>query len=195
MTPPLPRLILASTSPYRRVLLERLGLPFESRRPDVDEDAEKSRWTDTPAGLVVHLSRAKALSVAERDATVIGSDQMVVLGDRILGKPGHLGGAASQLSALSGKSHELLTAVAVVHEGRVYQHLDTTRLTMRSLNLEEIERYVHADEPIDCAGSYKLESRGIGLFEKIESEDQSAIVGMPLIALTTILRNLGFPIP
>lgn len=195
MTPPPPRLILASTSPYRRALLERLGLPFECRRPGVDEDAEKSRWSYTPTGLVTHLARAKALSVAEPRATVIGSDQMVVLGTRILGKPGSLAGAMAQLSDLSGKTHELLTAVSVVQKGRVLQHLDAARLTMRSLNPEEIERYVHADQPIDCAGSYKLESRGIALFESIESADQSAIVGLPLIGLTTILRNLGFPIP
>jgi septum formation protein len=176
-------------------LLERLGIPFEARWPDVDEDAVKAAWNGTPVELVRHLARAKAQSVAEPDAVVIGSDQMAVLDGEILGKPGSTEAAVEQLSTLSGRTHELLTAVAVLTAGKLQQHLDTTRLTVRSLSREEIVRYVAADMPTDCAGSYKLESRGIALFESIESSDQTAIVGLPLIALTTILRNLGFRIP
>lgn len=189
------QLVLASTSPYRRALLERLGLPFECRAPDVDEDDIKSRWIRTPAELVTHLARAKARSIDAPNATVIGSDQMVVLGSQILGKPCDPAVAVAQLTTLSGRTHDLLTAFAVAQNGRIYEHLDVTRLTMRALERDEITRYVQADEPTDCAGSYKLESRGIALFESIESSDQTAIIGLPLIALTSILRNLGFPVP
>jgi septum formation protein len=176
-------------------LLERLGIPFEIRRPDVDEESIKSTWKGSPAGLVRHLARAKAESVAERGAVVIGSDQIAVLDGRILGKPGSAGAAITQLTLLSGRTHELITATAIASAGKVDEDANVTRLTMRSLAPAEIERYVAADMPTDCAGSYKLESRGIALFEAIESADHTAIVGLPLIALTTALRNLGFRVP
>ena len=114
---------------------------------------------------------------------------------RILGKPGSVDEAEAQLASLSGRTHELITAMAVAHGGGIIEHTDVTTLVMRGVSPEEIRRYVAADRPLDCAGSYKLESLGIALFESISSADQTAIVGLPLIALTTILRDLGFAVP
>lgn len=191
-------LILASTSPYRRTLVERLGVPFRCVTPPVDEPALKAGWHDaSPRELAERLAMAKAASVASTtpDAAVIGGDQLVALDGSILGKPGTIDRAVAQLRAMSGRSHELITAIVVRHGTRIYAHTDVTRLTLRKLTLLEIDRYLEADRPLDCAGSYKLEARGILLFERIESEDHSAITGVPLIALTTILRAIGFAIP
>lgn len=189
-------LILASTSPYRRALLERLGVPFRAEAPAVDEDAYKAR-IPSPVALAEALARAKAEAVARSHtgAVVIGSDQLVALDGQILGKSGSTEAAESQLAAMAGRTHDLVTAMTVIHPGGIAAHTDVTRLTMRSLAPEAIRRYVAADRPLDCAGSYKLEARGIALFERIESQDHSAITGLPLIALTTILRSLGFALP
>lgn len=192
------RLILASTSVYRRALLGRLGIPFDALAPAMDEDVLKCELgAAAPAELAVALASAKArsLGAAHPDATIIGSDQVVVGAGRIFDKPGDREHAVGQLVALSGSTHEILTALAVRHGERFFEHLDRTRLKMRRLTRAEIERYVHADRPFDCAGAYKLEARGITLFEAIESADQTAIVGLPLIALVSILRPLGFAIP
>jgi septum formation protein len=191
-------LILASTSPYRRSLIERLGLPFRSVAPFVDEEALKVAIGEIePRDLAGRLAMAKAESVArlEPDATVIGGDQLVAFDGRTLGKPGTSERAVAQLQALAGRTHELITALVVIHEGRSYAHTDVTRMTLRPLSPAQTIRYVEADQPLDCSGSYKLEARGITLFERIESDDHSAIVGVPLIALTTILGNIGYPIP
>ena len=191
-------LILASTSPYRRALMDRLGMPFRSVAPPVDEDALKASMAGaTPRELAERLAVAKARAVAaiEPGAVVVGGDQLVSLDGEILGKPGTVGRAVDQLRAMAGRSHELVTAIVAVHAGEVYVATDVTILHLRSLTLDEIIRYVEADRPLDCAGSYKLEARGITLFERIESADHSAIIGMPLIALTSILRSIGFAIP
>ena len=189
-------LILASTSPYRRALLERLGVAFAVEAPEVDEEEWKARGFDS-RGLAEALAQAKALAVAVRhpEAIVIGSDQVAALDGEALGKPDSEAGAIAQLSFLAGRSHHLFTAIVVTRRGHLVAHTDVTTLVMRPLNQEEIRRYVSADRPMDCAGSYKLEKRGISLFERIETADQSAIVGLPLIALTTILRGFGFAIP
>jgi len=191
-------LILASTSPYRRAQIERLGVPFRSVAPDVDEEALKTRWgAVAPRELAERLAHAKAASVAERapEAVVIGGDQLVAFDGRILGKPGTIEGAIAQLRELSGRSHDLITALAVIRGFETYAHVDVATLNLRQLTPDSIARYVNADRPMDCAGSYKLESRGITLFESIDSDDHSAIVGMPLIALTSILRGIGLAIP
>ena len=189
-------LILASTSRYRRELLERLGIPFRCRAPRIDEELWKAD-AEEPRALAEALAKAKALSLcdAETGATVIGCDQLVSFEGRIFGKPASFQGAVEQLSALAGRPHALITALAVWHDGRVFAHTDVTTLKMRSLDRAAIERYVAADRPIDCAGSYRLEVRGITLFEAIDSKDHSSITGLPLIALTTILRQVGFVIP
>jgi septum formation protein len=189
-------LVLASTSRYRRELLGRLGVPFRWRAPLVDEETLKSPSLK-PTELAEGLARAKAFSIAyeEPEAVVLGGDQLVTIDGVVLGKPGSTERAIEQLQALSGRSHELITSIAVVRAGDAVVHTDVTSLTMRHLSRAEIERYVSADVPIDCSGSYKIEARGIVLFERIESADHSAISGLPLIALTTILRGFGFAVP
>ena len=191
-----PELVLASTSVYRRAFLERLGVPFRWRAPLVDEECLKSDDTD-PRTLAEFLAHAKAASLinSELDAAIIGCDQVVSLQGHVLGKPGSVVRAVEQLTAMAGRTHELITAMAVIQGEQIFRHTDVTRLWMRSLSPAAIERYVTADQPLDCAGSYKLESRGIALFEKIESDDQTAITGLPLMALVTILRKLGYEIP
>ncbi len=189
-------LLLASTSPYRRALLSRLGVPFRAVPPAVDEAAFRTGDV-APDRLAAGLARRKAAAVAERfpDAVVIGSDQVCAAGGDVLGKPGDAAGARAQLALLAGRTHRLITAVAVAHPDGVVEFADETRLSMRALRADEIERYVAADDPTDCAGSYKLEARGIALFDRIESADHTAIVGLPLIALTGVLRELGYAIP
>lgn len=191
-------LILASTSPHRRALVERLGLPFRCIAPTIDEEAFKREWAEeSPRELARRLAEAKALSVAssEPTAVVIGGDQVACFEGSILGKPRTADRAVAQLLAMSGLRHELITAIHVIHDKHHYAATDTTTLHMRCLTHEEVFRYVSRDEPLDCCGSYKVESRGIALFESIESADHSAIVGVPLIALTSILRSIGFEVP
>jgi septum formation protein len=191
-----PDLVLASTSPYRLALLKRLNLPFRCVRPRFDESSIRGHDIE-PARLAEILARGKAESIAELEplATVIGCDQVVSLDGRILGKPGSLPAAAAQLEAMSGRSHELVTSLLVAQGHQRIIHTDVTRLWMRALLREEIDRYVQRDQPVDCAGSYKLEEGGITLFERIKSEDQTAITGLPLIGLTSILRALGYAVP
>lgn len=189
-------LVLASTSQSRRALLKRLGLPFRCLVPVVHEDDWKiGNWS--PRELAEHLAVAKAESLreAEPGGTLVGGDQLVVLDGHVYGKPGSAERAVEQLEALSGKTHELITALAVWHAGHTYVHTDRTVMQMRPLLRDELERYVAADRPFDCAGSYRIEERGIALFERIETQDYTAITGLPLIALTSLLRRLGYTIP
>lgn len=189
-------LILASTSPYRQQLLHRLGVPFRSVAPQVDEVAARQpMWT--PQELPTNLASLKALDVANHfpAAFVIGSDQVAECEGQVLGKPGDRTGAIRQLTFLSGKTHTLWTAVACAVEGELLTHLDCTRLTLRTLTPSEIERYVDAEAPWDCAGSYKFESRGISLLEAVETTDPTAIIGLPLMAVTTLLRKHRFTVP
>lgn len=189
-------LVLASSSPYRRAQLERIGLSIRAIPPGVDEDAVKAEGL-APQDLAQRLAYEKAAAVAAKEpaAIVIGGDQLVEIDGRALGKPGTEERAIEQLLLLSGRTHTLITAIAVVSGKEIGRHTDVTRLTMRSLDRAELERYVLADRPLDCAGAYKLESRGIVLFDRIESEDHSAITGIPMIALVTILRRMGCAIP
>jgi septum formation protein len=193
---PVTDLVLASTSVYRRALLARLGLPFRWRAPLCDESERKGQDSD-PRTLAERLALAKAESLvaAEPGAAIIGCDQVVTLDGHVFGKPGTAARAVEQLTAMEGRPHDLITALVVVVGGQTYRHTDVTTLWLRPLSRAEIERYVAADEPFDCAGSYKLEARGIALFEKIVSSDHTAITGLPLIALVSILSELGFAIP
>ena len=199
---PLPRssgmadLILASTSKYRRELLTRLKLPFETVAPGVDEVAVKA--AGGPAREVVEeLARRKAEAVRRLRPSdvVIGSDQAAVLDGEVLDKPGTEANAVAQLRSLRGRRHQLITAVAVAHPGGIERFTDVTNLTMRRLTDEEITRYVRAEMPLDCAGSYKIEGLGVTLFEQIETRDHTAIVGLPLAQLSDTLRDLGFALP
>lgn len=192
----MPELILASGSSYRRKLMRRLAVPFRVIAPIVEE----SRWKAAicaPEELAVALARAKASSVAkmEPDAVVIGSDQVAALGSDLLDKPGSKEASVRQLWRLSGKTHELITAVCVLHGTEERVLLDRTTLTMRRLSPEEIELYVDLDRPFDCAGGYKFEEHGIALFEEIRCTDSTAIEGLPLIALARTLREFGIRFP
>lgn len=190
------RLVLASTSRYRRRQLEGLGLDFWSEAPGVDEDREKNRVSN-PETLSVLLAALKAEAVAARHpgAVVIGGDQLVALDGEILGKPGTPERAVDQLHRLSGRTHTLFTAVCVHSSSGVSTHLDRTRLSVRALDRAALERYVAHDEPLDCAGSYKFERGGAALFERVETEDPSAITGLPLIALVRLLTEAGLSVP
>jgi septum formation protein len=193
-----PGLILASTSTYRRGLLERLGVPFRCRAPLCDESVIQRAEAGTEPRLLAEklaLTKASSLVDEEPEAVIIGCDQLVSFQGQVFGKPETAARAVEQLVAMAGRTHELITAMVVIRGGEGVCHTDITRLRMRRLSRDAIERYVAADEPIDCAGSYKLESRGIVLFDRIESDDHSAITGLPLIALVNILRDMGFAIP
>ncbi len=191
----IPPVVLASTSPYRRALLERLSFSFEIASPDVDEQAVQAR-ADGPASLVRTLGLAKARAVAAQHpgAVVIGSDQCAAIDDRILGKPGTREQAVEQLMALSGRTHDLWTSVAVVDGSGEEVEIDHHRLTMRPLDRATIQRYVAVDDPVDCAGAYKIESAGIALFERIEGEDFTAIIGLPLTRVVRLLSRFGIEV-
>ena len=190
------RLVLASTSPYRADLLARLGTPFLAVAPGVDEAAVKARG-GAAREIVEQLARDKAEAVraAHPADVVIGSDQACVLDGRVLDKPGTAANAEAQLRALRGREHQLVTAVAIAHPGGLRAFTDVTRLTMRALADDEITRYVATEQPLDCAGSYKIEQLGVALFDRIESEDHTAIVGLPMLRLCRELRDLGFVVP
>jgi septum formation protein len=195
----MPTLVLASSSVYRRQLLARLGVACTAVAPSCDEDAIKEAHVGLAhAELASELARAKAASVEAQwqDAHILGSDQLVEVEGEILGKPGTPKRAVAQLTQLAGKAHRLITAYALLcPDGSVLEHLDVHVLHMRALPRATLERYVSADEPLDCAGSYKIEARGIALFERIEGADFTAIMGLPLVALTTALRAQGFAVP
>ncbi len=193
-----PPLILASTSIYRRELLTRLQIPFESRAPGVEETPLAG---ESGAALVTRLARAKASAVAARhpDAWVIGSDQAaVLLGTAlILGKPGSVAACIEQLSQCSGRTLSFFTAVALVRDrdSSAIEFVDTTQVDFRQLDRATIERYVERESPLDCAGGFKSESLGITLCDAIHSEDPTAIIGLPLIRLGAALRSVGFDLP
>lgn len=194
----MPRIVLASTSRYRAALLERMGLTFDVAAPHCDEAPFHDRIRD-PRELASTLAEAKAQSVrgrCENGTILIGSDQVAALEEGpILTKPGNHERAFAQLQSLRGRTHHLYTALSVVQDERTVIHVDDTRLTMRSLDDDALERYLRADEPYDCVGCYKLECRGITLFESIESRDHTAITGLPLLELTRTLAALGVSVP
>jgi septum formation protein len=187
-----PRLLLASTSRYRAQLLERLGLPFGVRAPGVDE-ARLPR--ERPADRALRLAHAKAMAVSSRtpEACVIGSDQVAVVGRRILGKPGDAARCREQLMAASGRCVVFHTAVVVVGPGLrdAQAHIDLTRVRFRRLTDGAISRYIELEQPFDCAGGFRSEGLGVALFESLETRDPAALVGLPLIWLAGALRTAG----
>lgn len=193
---PAPALILASTSRHRRALLERLGLAFTAVAPGVDETRS---FREPVEQLVRRLSRAKAEAVAAGNPglIIIGSDQAAERDGEILGKPGDHAAATAQLKAASGKYMKFHTGLCVIdtRDGRIQEYTDVTRVAFRRLTDAEIERYLQAERPYDSAGSFKSESLGITLFEGIESNDPSALIGLPLIALCRFLRAAGVELP
>ncbi len=193
---PRPPLVLASTSAYRRALLGRLGIEFECVSPATDETTLPG---ETPPDLAVRLARLKAESVAANrpDAVIVGSDQVALLGGQVLGKPGTVERCIEQLCHSSGREVLFLTAVHVIgpRGAWVESHLDRTTVRFRALDDREIERYVSAENPLDCAGGFKAESLGISLFEQIRSDDPTGLTGLPLIWLCGALRRAGIPVP
>jgi septum formation protein len=192
----MPPLILASTSVYRRDLLARLGLPFECVAPGVDETPIP---TESPHDRAVRLGLAKANEVAKHrpHSIVIGSDQVGVCKGESLEKPGNISRARAQLQWLSAAAATFYTAVAVVQgdPSHMLQFVDTTTVYFRALTEDEIERYIAADQPFDCAGGFRCEGLGIGLFTRIVSEDPTALQGLPLIAVARSLRQFGLAVP
>jgi len=185
-------LILASTSRYRRELLERLHLPFTVQAPHTDETP---RPGEGPAALALRLALAKAQAVAELhpQAWVIGSDQVADLHGEPIGKPGDIARAAAQLARLSGQTVIFQTGLALVRaeDGRQHGLLVPVRVRFRTLSAAAIARYLALEPAVDCAGSAKSEGLGIALLEAIESDDPTALIGLPLIALTRLLREAG----
>jgi septum formation protein len=191
-----PDVVLASSSPYRRELLQRLIRDFRSQSPDIDERSFQSPGI-SPEQLARTLAyeKARALAIENPESLVIGSDQLVDLNQTVLGKPKSFEMAVEQLMAMAGHSHRLITAVCVLHDGRKLEFTDVTVLTMRSLTRDEATRYVERDQPLDCAGSYRIESLGISLFHNIQTSDFTAIMGLPLIQLSHVLREAGMLVP
>jgi septum formation protein len=193
---PSPHVVLASTSRYRAGLLRRLLDDFEQVAPGVDERALSG---GPPAERAVRLAIAKAEAVSRHrpGALVIGSDQVAVLGDAVLHKPGSIENAHQQLRASSGNIVDFHTGVCVIdsRDGRIRTHADHTRVVFRALSDGEIERYVARERPLDCAGSFKSEGAGAALFDRIETQDPAALIGLPLIALARLLREAGIAVP
>ena len=190
------KIILASSSPYRKMLLERLPLDFTVLCPSIDETPHPD---ELPAGLVARLAKEKARAVSAQhpDALVIGSDQMAVFQNRIIGKPGSVQKAVEQLQQFSGQCVRFLTAVAVncTETGFFSSSTISTEVCFRVLDDSEIKRYVAVDNPVDCAGGFKSEAGGSTLLTHMKSDDPAAIIGLPLICLSAMLREAGFSVP
>jgi septum formation protein len=194
---PLPiRLVLASSSPYRKELLAKLGIPFEAASPGIDESALSG---ETPAQQSKRLAEDKAMALRQRFPAhlIIGSDQVATLEGVQLGKPGNPARTVAQLCAASGKKVEFLTSVCVLDSstGEAVSATDRTVVHFRPLTEEKIKRYVDKERPYDCAGGFKSESLGIALIERLETGDPNALVGLPLISLVGLLEKFGLEIP
>jgi MAF protein len=194
--PPTNKLILASSSRYRRTLLGRLNIEFDSISPDIDE----SQHTNESAhAYVQRLAEEKAKTIAKihQDHLVIGSDQCMVMNSKIIGKPHTREAAINQLKAASGQQTEFLTGVCVMHlqSGWTRSFVEPFWVNFRALSQDEIERYVDIEKPLDCAGSFKSEGLGICLTQAMKGDDPTALVGLPLIKLAQLLREFGWAVP
>jgi len=188
-------LVLASSSPYRKQLLDRLGLAFSTVSPDIDETALPG---ETPDALVERLAEQKARAVGElHQGLIIGSDQVATIDDDILGKPGNHEKAVAQLTRLSGNRVTFHTGLCLLDTAHHEAQIDVVPFTVqfRELSAAQIERYLHAEQPYSCAGSFKSEGLGITLFEKLLGEDPTALVGLPLVKLTEMLSRAGIDLP
>lgn len=195
-TNPTPPLVLASSSRYRQTLLARLKLPFTATAPEIDETPKQG---ETVGDLCARLSRAKARALAASHPAhlIIGSDQTAACGDVVLHKPGSHDNACSQLRAISGQVVTFYTGLSLLNTttGAASCDIVTTEVQVRTLSDDEIERYLRADTPYDCAGSFKVEELGISLFDKVTSDDPTALIGLPLIRLAARLREQGLTLP
>jgi len=188
-------LVLASSSPYRKQLLDRLGLAFSTVSPDIDETALPG---ETPDALVERLAEQKARAVGElHQGLIIGSDQVATIDDDILGKPGNHEKAVAQLTRLSGNRVTFHTGLCLLDTAHHEAQINVVPFTVqfRELSAAQIERYLHAEQPYNCAGSFKSEGLGITLFEKLLGEDPTALVGLPLVKLTEMLSRAGIDLP
>ncbi|HAJ91478.1 MAG TPA: septum formation inhibitor Maf [Gammaproteobacteria bacterium] len=187
--------VLASTSPFRKELLQRLGITFTTAAPDVDESPLAD---ETPEALVRRLAKAKARAIGQScQGLIIGSDQVATTGSDILGKPGTHVHATEQLRALSGRLVTFHTGLCLLNSmtGEAQVDVIPFKVQFRQLDEGQIERYLQADQPYNCAGSFKSEGQGITLFERMDGDDPSALIGLPLIRLTTMLARAGLVLP
>ena len=194
-TPPQLPLILASTSPFRRELLTRIGIQFTTAAPEIDESTHPG---EKPSQLVERLSEAKARAIgASRQGLIIGSDQVATTGDDILGKPGTHEKAVEQLQYLSGKRVCFYTGLCLLNTETDTADVEVVPFSVQFRQLQDcqIERYLRAEQPYNCAGSFKSEGLGITLFERMLGDDPTALIGLPLITLTTMLRTAGISLP
>lgn len=189
------KLILASSSPFRRQILDKLQIEYTCISPDIDESQFEN---ETASQLVKRLAENKARKIADSvsDSLVIGSDQVAVLGDEILGKPHTHANAVKQLEKLSGNTVTFLTGLALINSktGQVQSEVVPFKVVFRSLSKQMIENYLKTEQPYSCAGSFKSEALGIVLFERLEGEDPNTLVGLPLIRLVRMLENEGMNI-
>ncbi len=194
--PSAPPILLASSSAYRRGLLDRFLTEYRTIAPGVDESAVHE---PDPEKLAATLARKKAEAVSSRnrDALIIGADQLAVLGQRILGKPGDHQKAVEQLLAAAGQSLQFLTAVCLLDPvtRTRYEHIDRTLVRFRQFDRRLAEAYLRHDRPYDCAGSFRIEGAGFVLFESVQSDDPTALIGLPMIWLAARLRELGYLLP
>ena len=194
--PSAPAIFLASSSPYRRGLLDRFLDEYQTISPDIDESNESGLDPET---LASHLARKKAESVARnaRHALIIGADQLAVIDDQVLGKPGDHQKAVEQLLAASGQVVTFLTAVCILDPvGRArYEHVDKTKVRFRQFDRRLADSYLRHDQPYDCAGSFKIEGAGFVLFESVKTDDPTALIGLPMIWVSDVLLELGYLIP
>lgn len=194
MTPNKP-VVLASTSPYRKALIERLGIPVTLAAPSFDERAAEAAFSGSIEALAAHLADGKVRSLADRfpGAILVGGDQIAEIDGERLGKPGTAEKAVAQLRRLAGREHRLITALAVLDTttGTLAATVDVHLLAMRPLSDAQIANYVDRDNPVDAAGSYKVESLGVALFERISGGDFTAVIGMPLTKLSVLLMRMG----
>ncbi|QKT04850.1 septum formation inhibitor Maf [Ectothiorhodospiraceae bacterium 2226] len=192
----MPAIVLASTSPYRRELLQRLQLPFEVCAPEVDETPQAD---ETPVALVRRLSQDKARAAARTypDALVIGADQVAVHAGTVLGKPGDARRALAQLQAVRGHEVEFYTGLSLLNgaSGRLQTEVVRGAVTFRELDDARLQRYLERDEPFSCAGSIKTEALGIALLERVDVDDPTALLGLPLIRLVRLLEAEGVEVP
>lgn len=189
------KLILGSTSPFRKAILEKLQIPFETASPHIDEAA---RPGEKPEQLVARLAEQKAKAVAQTypDALIIGSDQVAVLDGAIVGKPGNHDNAVTQLSRASGKRVTFLTGLCLYNSQSQHSQVEVVPFTVefRELSTSQIENYLQREQPYNCAGSFKSEGMGVALFERLEGEDPNTLIGLPLIRLIRMLENEGYTI-
>lgn len=190
------KIVLASTSVFRQALLKKLHLPFSIAKPAIDEFIQPNESVED---MVNRLSLAKGVAIAKEvnNKIIIASDQAACFNNKAIGKPLNYANATKQLQEFSGQTVTFFTGLAVIDQAsqKTFQAMDTTKVTFRNLTKTDIHNYLSIEEPFQCAGSFKSEGLGITLFEKVETTDPNALIGLPLIELTSILKQIGLQIP